>query len=103
MPFDQLVLKDERFGGGIGADNIEVGDLADQFACLRVEPAGRLEVRAHTIAQGDSLAHVEDLAIGVLHEVDARLRWQGGEAFAEVGARGRRATARTHVRILDAR
>ena len=38
VALDQLVLEDQGLGGGVGADDLEVGDVADQLAGLGVVP-----------------------------------------------------------------
>ncbi len=41
--------------------------------------AALLKVRAHPVLEDDGLADVDDLAGGVLHNINARLFWQGLE------------------------
>ncbi len=82
---DQFVFEDQRFGGGVRADDLEIGDVRDELARFHVLAALRLEVGAHAVAEGNGLAHVDDLAVGVLHQIDARFLSEGSESFLEIG------------------
>ena len=76
MLLDQVVLKDQRLGLGVDDDGVEVVDAAHQLARLqrlRVRPR---EVRAHPRPQRLRLADVENLTLGVFHQIHAGLRGQ---------------------------
>jgi hypothetical protein len=83
VALDQLVLEDQRLGGRVGADHLEVGDLGHQGDRLGRQGAGRAEVGAHAVAQRGGLADVDDLAGRALHQVDARVGAERAEALAE--------------------
>ncbi len=88
VALDQLVFENQRFGRGIGADDLEIDDMRDQLARLRIVPALRLEVGAHAIAQRDRLADVDDAAILVLHQIDAGLGRQRAQSAGKIGTGG---------------
>ncbi len=71
VALDQLVFEDQRLGRGVGADDVEIGDMPHQLAGLRVCVPRRLEVGANPIAQAHRLADVDDVAVRVPHQVDA--------------------------------
>ncbi len=67
---DQRGLEDHRLELVGGDDVLEVPDVADEGVGLGIAGAGLLEVRADTAPQRGRLADVDDLALGVLVEVD---------------------------------
>ncbi len=71
MALDQVVLEGERLHLAVGDDEIEVGDLLDHPGLVELGRPRGLEVRADAIAQHAGLADVEDLAPGVLEQIDA--------------------------------
>ena len=82
--FDQVHLEDERLEFRADHDPLDVGDVFDQLAGLKVLVAGRVEVRAHPVAQIDGLADVNDLAGAVFHDVTAGLVGQGIQDLPDV-------------------
>jgi len=72
VPLDQVGLEDEGLELIAGDDELEVLDLRHQRVRLRVVRPPVLEVGAHATPERGRLAHVDDLALGVLVEVDAR-------------------------------
>jgi len=79
---DQGGLKDERLELGVGHDGLEVGDLADQhLGFFSLGPL--LKIRAHPAPEGKGLAHIDNVALSIFHEVDARRIRQVLEFFFE--------------------
>jgi hypothetical protein len=64
-------LQDEGLLSRVGDDELEVGALLNQAADLGLEAVGRAEVGADAAAQVGRLAHVDDLALAVAHDIDA--------------------------------
>ena len=86
---DQVRLEEQRLGDRVGLGDLEVGDPVDGLADLVVPAAGArrllLPVAADAAAQALRLAHVQHLALGVLHQVHAGPVGQVGEGRVELG------------------
>ncbi len=82
VPLDQFVFEDQRLARRVGADHLEIGDPAHEFARLARHRAGRAEVRADAIAQRLRLADVDHLPFGILHQIDAG---RGGKRRQAIG------------------
>ena len=78
------VLEHEGFELTVGDDNIEIIDMADELACLGVQPFGRLEVVGHAVFQQLGLADINDLAGLVLVHIHAGLHGQLSHALLEL-------------------
>ena len=74
---DQVHLEDERFKFRTDHDPFQIGDLRDQLARLGDLVAALLKIGAHPVLEDDGLADVDDLAGGVLHDVNAGFFGQG--------------------------
>ena len=70
---DEVVLEDQRFLVVAGDQGLEVGDALHEEAHLAALVAAA-EVGAHAGAQALRLADVDDLAVLVLQQIDARPR-----------------------------
>jgi hypothetical protein len=68
---DQVHLEQQSLQFALCDDNVKVGDTADEAASFVAEAAGGAEIGAHAVPQTLALADVEQLALGVLPEVDA--------------------------------
>src|SRR2546427_6139785 len=79
---DEVVLEDERFLVAGGDDGLEVRETLDQEAHLAALVAAA-EIGAHARTEARRLADVDDLAVLVLEEVDARPRRHRGELLLE--------------------
>ena len=77
VALDQVHLQDERFEFRADHDPFDIGDLAYQTAGLVVVARIAVEIRTHARAQVDCLADVDDLAVGVFHQVAAGFGGQG--------------------------
>ena len=81
VPLDEVLLEVKGLDLVARDDHLDVrdpvGELLDRRAGVRV----RLEVRPDARAERLRLAHVEDLALGVLEDVDARA-WSGAPSGA---------------------
>ena len=87
VPLDERVFEDERLALRVRDDELEVVGLLHHAADLGHEAEGRPEVRAQPVAQVGRLADVDELAGGVLEEVDARPRGHGTQAVAHGAVR----------------
>ena len=86
---DEVVFKGESFLL-IGYQNVfEIDGLAHQRAGFGVRLRSLQKVRAHARAQVFGLADVDDLAVGVLVEVDPGLGGKGADFLVEVHGWGR--------------
>ncbi len=74
---DQVHFQDQRFQLRADHNPFDVGDLADELASFGLVPGAVVEVRAHPVAQVDRLAHIDNLAGGVVHNVAAGPGGQG--------------------------
>ncbi len=79
VALDEVVFENQGFDFGVGEDEIEVGDAGDEATGLGVESFGTAEVGTDAAAQGKGLTDVDDVAGGVVHEVDAGGGGEGGE------------------------
>src|SRR5262249_43991430 len=70
----------------VGGDEVDVGDQPDQVGRPRVLGGGLREVVRGAAAEVLGLAHVDDLGLGVLHQVHAGRRGKGLHLLG--GARG---------------
>ena len=70
VQFDQVAFKDQRFQVGFAQQDVEIADMRDhRFHLGRV---GRLpEIAPDPVLQVHGLAHIDDLARVVLHQVTA--------------------------------
>ena len=87
VALDEVGLEEEGLGDRVRLGHLDVDDPVDD-APDPVDLAGRrllLPVRAHAAAQALRLADIDDVAPGVLHEVDAGLVGQLGERRGEFG------------------
>ncbi len=73
VALDEVGLEEERLGDRIRLGDLDVDDPVDDAPDPVDLAAGRLllPVRAHAVAQALRLADIDDVAPGVLHEVDA--------------------------------
>ncbi len=76
MALDEGVLQHQGLELAVGDDDVKMVDLGHHGpGLLRV--GGQIgKILAHPVFQGLGLAHVDDLALGVLHDVYARLERQ---------------------------
>ena len=77
MPLDEGALQHQGLELRLDHDDVEVVDLGHHGPGLHVVPGLVLEVLAHPVAQGLGLAHIDHLALGVLHDIHPRLQGQG--------------------------
>ena len=68
---DQVVLKRQRFLLVVHDDVVEVDGLAQQRSGLGIVGRALQKIGAHAGAQAVGLAHVDDLAVGVLVQIHA--------------------------------
>ena len=73
VALDQLVLEDQRFQLGLGHPPGDVLDLGHQRLGFGVLLGRGMEIAAHPVLEHDGLAHIDDLALPIAHEVAARL------------------------------
>ena len=71
MALDEGALQHQGLKLGLNHDDIKVVDLAHHGPGLFVVPGLILKVLAHPVFQRLGLAHVDDLAAGVLHDIHA--------------------------------
>jgi hypothetical protein len=71
VALDQVHLQDERFQLRPDHDPFDVRDFAHQATGLVVVAGIGVEIRTHPRAQIDRLAHVNDRAFGIFHDVTA--------------------------------
>ena len=113
VALDQVVLEGERLHLAVGDHEVEVGDLLDHSGLVELGRPRGLEVGADAVAQHAGLADVDDLALGVLEQVDAGPGRQLLELLGErhglrpaaaerAGSAGRRATMRDERRAHEA-
>ncbi len=77
---DQRVFKQQRFQLRVGGDDLDIGDVAAQALRLnRIDIV--MEIRAHPAAQIDRLANIDDFAILIFVQVNARL---GGQILQDL-------------------
>ena len=76
VALDEGVLQHQGLKLAVGDDDVKMVDLGHHGpGLLRV--GGQVgKILAHPVFQGLGLAHVDDLALGVLHDVYARLERQ---------------------------
>ena len=72
MALDQVLLEMERLDLVAGHDRLDLGHAPDEPSDPWTSVAATLEIAAHARAQRFRLAHVEDLAVFAVEEVDAR-------------------------------
>ena len=84
VALDEVALEDQGLQFGGGDDKVDVVDAGHQALDLGALAGRGVKVGAHPGAQVDRLADVEDRALGVLHQIDARLGGQGVEFFLQV-------------------
>ena len=100
---DELAFQEE--GLGFAADDVEVKvvDGLDEGFELQIpaQPAGRLEVLGDALAQIARLAHIDDRAEAVAHQVDAGLMRQRAQLFANGVRHGDTGTNLAIIRISD--
>jgi hypothetical protein len=84
MLLDERVLEDRRFLLGRGDDGVEITDrLLENGDEVTLVGAGGLKVTADPTPQALRLPDVDDDALLVLEEVDARLHRQSGKLFLD--------------------
>jgi hypothetical protein len=71
VALDELLLGEQRFGLGLGDQEVDRGDPVDHLAPAARRLAG--EMPGHPLADRDRLADVEDPPALVLEQVHARL------------------------------
>ena len=71
IALDQGVFQDEGLSFGIGNDKLEVGDLGDEAADLDAVARIGAEVGAKAVAENQGLTDVDNVFLGVFHQVDA--------------------------------
>ena len=81
---DEVVFKRQRLVLVGDQDVVDIDGLAHQRAGLGVGLRGLQQVGAHPRAQVFRLAHIDDLALGVLVEVHAGLGGQSADFLVEV-------------------
>ncbi|MPM67526.1 hypothetical protein SDC9_114449 [bioreactor metagenome] len=81
MALNEGALQHQRLKLRIGQDYIEPADLRDQGAGFFTVAGGVLKILGDPVFQGLGLAHVNDLAHLVQHQVDPRLLGQGAGFF----------------------
>ena len=72
MLLDQVRLKDQRLHLVRRHDRLNVGDMRDHRAHLRRVIAAALKILPDAVLEDNCLAHVDDLPVVVLHDIDAR-------------------------------
>src|SRR4051794_17464774 len=83
MALDEVLLEVQRLYLRARDDHLDVGDPVRQRLDLGAAVLGPLEVRAHARAERLRLADIEDVALPVAEEVDARLRREAFELVFE--------------------
>jgi hypothetical protein len=81
---DEVVFEREGFVLVGDEDVLDVDGLAHERAGFGVGLRGFKQIGAHARAQVVGLAHVDDLALGVLVEIHAGLRGQGADFLVEI-------------------
>ena len=99
---DQEILQQQRLLNRLGYDELEIRDALDHRADAPLLAGGRLEVRAHAVAEARRLADIQNRAVGALHQIDAGLRGQRSESVGELLGAGLYAGARGHWGALYA-
>jgi hypothetical protein len=84
---DEIVFERECFVLVGDEDGLNIDGLAHQRAGFCVGLRGFQQIGAHARAQVVGLAHIDDLALGVLVEIHAGLRGQTADFFVEVHGR----------------
>ena len=74
VPLDEGALQYQGLELAVGDDDVEVVDLRDHSPGLLRVGGGVLKILAHPVFQRLGLAHIDYGALGVLHDVDARLQ-----------------------------
>ncbi len=91
-PLDEVGLEEQRLGDRVHLGDLEVGDPLDRLADLVVAGAGAgsllLPVAPDPAAKALGLAHVQDLAARVLHQVHARPVRESRERCLELRGHG---------------
>ena len=81
---DQIVFERQRLFVVGDDDVVDVDRLAHQRSGLGVFPAAFVEIAGHAAAQVLRLAHIDDLALGVLVEIHAGLGGNGADFGLQV-------------------
>ena len=79
---DEVVLQRQRLFFVVNDDVLDVGRLEDQRAGLGLDLDALHEIRAHPRPQTLRLADVDDLALGVLVQIDPGPQRQGSDFHA---------------------
>ncbi|MNC41993.1 hypothetical protein D3C75_907880 [compost metagenome] len=80
--FDQVALEYQGFHIAFGDDIFEIGNFAYQLLRLDVMAAGK--IRPHPVLQHLSLAHIDDGAFTVLHQITAGFVRQKSQLVADM-------------------
>ena len=79
--FDEIALQDKRFNFRPSQDRFKIRHFGHHRPHLRGLIAAALKILPYAIFQHHCLAHINDFALGVFHEVDPRRRRQKLEFF----------------------
>ena len=98
---DEIVLEQQRLALGARGGDLDSRNLRNHRCDSRLVP-GLLEVTRHTLLQVARLAHVQRLAGGIEHPVDARAVRQRREQLAGVESQRGRGGAVLHQLSIPA-
>ncbi len=70
MLFDQVRFQNERLRFAVGVKGVNVTDFRDELIGLR-HCLCFAKIRLHPFAQADSFADINDLSVGIFHQVHA--------------------------------
>ena len=100
MPLDEGIFQDQGLKLAVGNDDVKVVDLGHHGPGLFGVGGQIGKILAHPVFQGLGLAHIDDLALGVLHDVYARLEGQAVGFFFQF-VKGHRGAASSLLRIRE--
>ena len=81
---DQIVLQDQGFELGIRHDVLKAADLLHHAVDLGTAADDFAKIRADAIVEVDSLAHVNNRILLIVHDIDTGLRRQFLKFFGKI-------------------